>query len=169
MATITVQAGSALHLLGSHDNGRVSRDDNLRAALTAIRETSKAALGEMRTTLGQLRTGAHAEPADARAGLDRLPALRDAVTAAGAPVTVSVEGEERPLPTAVDHTAYRIVQESLTNVLRHAGADGPGHRLPALRARDAGHPGDRRRRGPRARGGWRWSGPARRPRAHRDG
>lgn len=117
MATITVQAGSALHLLGR-------RDENLRGALTAIRETSKAALGEMRATLGQLRHGDPEEPAGARsAGLDRLPALCDAVTAAGAPVTVSVEGAERPLPTAVDQAAYRILQESLTNVLRHAGAD----------------------------------------------
>ena len=134
MATITVQAGSALHLLGSHDAGsgrpgrsspgRGSRDEHLRGALTAIRETSKAALGEMRTTLGQLRRDSLEEPVDARrAGLDRLPALCDAVTAAGAPVTVRVEGEEQPLPTAVDHTAYRILQESLTNVLRHAGAD----------------------------------------------
>ena len=54
-------------------------------------------------------------------GLDRLPALRDAVTAAGAPVTIAVEGEQRPLPPPVDEVAYRILQESLTNVLRHAG------------------------------------------------
>jgi len=54
-------------------------------------------------------------------GLDRLPELRDAVTAAGAPVTIAVEGEQRPLPPSVDEVAYRIVQESLTNVLRHAG------------------------------------------------
>ncbi len=126
MATITVQAGSALHLLGSQDGGPSGRDENenLRAALTAIRETSKAALGEMRATLGQLRRGTVEEPAGLRsAGLDRLPALRDAVTAAGAPVTISVEGEERPLPADVDHAAYRILQESLTNVLRHAGTE----------------------------------------------
>jgi signal transduction histidine kinase len=115
MATITVQAGSALHLLGS-------REPSVRTALAAIRETSKDALREMRATLGQLRQG---EPADGavgtRGGLDRLPALRDAVTAAGAPVTVAIEGEARPLPGVVDEVAYRILQESLTNVLRHAG------------------------------------------------
>jgi signal transduction histidine kinase len=115
MATITVQAGSALHVLGD-------RDEKLRGALTAIRETSKHALREMRATLGQLRQGA----ADGgipvpQGGLDRLPALRDAVTAAGAPVTIAVEGDQRPLPPAVDEVAYRILQESLTNVLRHAG------------------------------------------------
>jgi signal transduction histidine kinase len=124
MATITVQAGSALHLLGSRDAGPDSGDENLRAALTAIRETSKAALGEMRTTLGQLRRDSPEEPAGMQsAGLHRLPALCDAVTAAGAPVMVRVEGEEQPLPAPVDQAAYRILQESLTNVLRHAGTD----------------------------------------------
>jgi signal transduction histidine kinase len=115
MATITVQAGSALHLLGG-------RDGRLLTALTAIRDTSKEALGEMRATLGQLRdaTAGRDGPAGV-GGLDRLPALCDAVTAAGAPVRVEVKGEQRPLPTAVDQAAYRIVQESLTNVLRHAG------------------------------------------------
>jgi len=114
MATITVQAGSALHLL---DGG----DTSLRRALTAIRATSKEALAEMRATLGQLRTAASSDPPTLAGGLDRLPALCDAVTAAGAPVTVEVEGEQRPLPPAVDQAAYRILQESLTNVLRHAG------------------------------------------------
>lgn len=122
MATITVQAGSALHLLGE-------ADESLRASLTAIRETSKEALGEMRATLGQLRRGTPDAGAGhdgqaglgSRASLARLDALRDAVTAAGAPVTVEIEGEQRPLPAGVDEVAYRILQESLTNVLRHAG------------------------------------------------
>jgi signal transduction histidine kinase len=115
MATITVQAGSALHLL---DGG----NEDLRAALTAIRQTSKEALGEMRATLGQLRQGTPGgDPQASAGGLDRLPALADAVTAAGAPVTVEVSGEQRPLPPDVDQAAYRILQESLTNVLRHAG------------------------------------------------
>ena len=113
MATITVQAGSALHLL---DGG----DTSLRRSLTAIRATSKEALAEMRATLGQLRTSAK-DPQTLAGGLDRLPSLREAVTAAGAPVAVEVEGERRPLPPAVDQAAYRILQESLTNVLRHAG------------------------------------------------
>ena len=87
----------------------------------------------MRTTLGQLRRDSPGDTAGMpSAGLDRLPALCDAVTAAGAPVTVSVEGAERPLPPAMDQVAYRIVQESLTNVLRHAGTDARGYGLPAL-------------------------------------
>jgi signal transduction histidine kinase len=114
MATITVQAGSALHLL---DGG----DTNLRRALTAIRTTSKDALAEMRATLGQLRTPASGDAQTLAGGLDRLPALCDAVTAAGAPVTVEIEGGQRQLPPAVDQAAYRILQESLTNMLRHAG------------------------------------------------
>jgi len=127
MATITVQAGSALHLLDSDSPG-----PRLRTALTAIRETSKGALTEMRSVLGQLRRsepGEHHAPADAagQTGLGRMEALRDAVTAAGAPVTVTVEGDRRPLSAEADHSAYRILQESLTNVLRHAGPGAAAH------------------------------------------
>jgi signal transduction histidine kinase len=150
MATITVQAGSALHLLGrgtitskppndpglgapTPSSGLGADADKLRAALIAIRETSKGALTEMRSVLGQLRRSDPRDPgppddadppgADAtgQTGLARLPALKDAVTAAGATVTVTVEGERRPLSAQADHSAYRILQESLTNVLRHAG------------------------------------------------
>jgi signal transduction histidine kinase len=123
MATITVQASSALHVLPAQP------DDRLREALLAIRQTSKSALGEMRAVLGQLREGAGAAgaavPAAPGLGLDRLSELSSAVTAAGSPVRVSVEGEPGPLPPAVDHAAYRILQESLTNVLRHAANGTP--------------------------------------------
>jgi signal transduction histidine kinase len=125
MATITVQAGSALHLLDTDAPAR-----GLRAALTAIRETSKGALTDMRSVLGQLRrseSGDHAPGDAARTGLARLEALRAAVTAAGAPVTVTVEGDQRPLSAEADHSAYRILQESLTNVLRHAGSGAAAH------------------------------------------
>ena len=120
MATITVQAGSALHVLGPGDEAG-GRDGDLRGVI-AVRETSKAALTEMRGTLGQLRSETPDDSAELRAaGLDRLPALCDAVTAAGAPVTLSTEGRPRTVTPAVSHAAYRILQESLTNVLRHAG------------------------------------------------
>src|SRR6516225_1459021 len=70
MATITVQAGSALHVLGD-------RDDKVRGALLAIRETSKNVLREMRATLGQLRQGTEDSDGQVPAGgLDRLPGLR---------------------------------------------------------------------------------------------
>src|SRR3984885_1997260 len=116
MATITVQAGSALHVLSAAHDGAV------REALVNIRETSKSALGEMRAVLGQLRegAGAGASALPEGLGLGRLAELRAAVTAAGSPVRVSVEGEPGPLPPEVDHAAYRILQELLTNVLRHA-------------------------------------------------
>ena len=121
MATITVLAGSALHLTGEAGDGEAG--DGVRESLTSIRKTSKAALSDMRTTLGMLR-GADRDVADEQtrsAGLDRLDSLIEAVRAAGAPVTVTVEGVRRPVPQPVDHAAYRILQESLTNVLRHAG------------------------------------------------
>jgi signal transduction histidine kinase len=149
MATITVQAGSALHMLAkpSLPNGS-SRLPGLPAsspeaqqfqdALLAIRETSKAALADMRAVLSQLRGDASVLAGDAPAaetspgggvgtalGLSRLAELRDAVTAAGSPVTVTVEGEQGPLPPAADHAAYRILQESLTNVLRHTPPGTP--------------------------------------------
>ncbi|MFI6521124.1 sensor histidine kinase [Spirillospora sp. NPDC050679] len=119
MATITVQAGGALHLLGD-------RDTEVRPALAAIRETSKETLRQMRATLGVLRSGAGPEPA---VGLERLPALLEAVRSAGVPVELAVRGEAVELVPPVDHAAYRILQESLTNVLRHGG--------PAVRARVA--------------------------------
>jgi signal transduction histidine kinase len=120
MATITVQAGSALH--SQHENQLPAA---IRDALVAIRDTSKAALTDMRATLGELRGGgADVDGAETRtAGLDRLDSLSEAVRAAGAPVSVAVEGERVPLPPGIDHAAYRILQESLTNVLRHAGPD----------------------------------------------
>jgi signal transduction histidine kinase len=129
MATITVQAGSALHVLGAARPLAGGHREQIRTALLAIRATSKGALADMRATLGQLRGGEATEPSAAqpgdsrRGGLDRLPALRDAVQAAGVPVSVTIDGDSVPLPEQVDHAAYRILQESLTNVLRHAGPD----------------------------------------------
>ncbi|WP_231336456.1 sensor histidine kinase [Actinomadura graeca] len=115
MATITVQAGSALHVLGD-------RDEEFRPALAAIRETSKQALREMRATLGVLRSGEDAGR-HGPAGLDRLPVLLEAVRSSGVPVELHVTGPAGELGGAADHAAYRILQESLTNVLRHAGTD----------------------------------------------
>jgi signal transduction histidine kinase len=129
MATITVQAGSALHVLpaagaGPDAAGLGPVSGQIRAALAAVRDTSKSALAEMRATLGQLRAGDAAEtPAAAPGGLDRLQALRGAVEAAGLPICLTIEGDPVPLPDQTDHAAYRILQESLTNVLRHAGPE----------------------------------------------
>ncbi|MBO0812835.1 MAG: hypothetical protein J2P23_12420 [Microlunatus sp.] len=121
MSTITVQSGTALYRLDD-------RPEQAREALTAIRRTSKEVLAEMRVALGALRDP-DADGAGDERGLGDLPELLSAVRAAGLQVSVSGAysgdggGPAAPLPGRVDHAAYRIVQESLTNVLRHAGAD----------------------------------------------
>jgi signal transduction histidine kinase len=115
IATITVQSGTALHILDT-------RPDQAREALQAIRTTGQAALAELRATVGVLREQDEGvAPADRTAGLDRLPALLAAVRAAGLAVAVETDGAPPPVPSTVDHAGYRILQEALTNVLRHAG------------------------------------------------
>jgi signal transduction histidine kinase len=114
LASFSVQAGVGAHVLDE-------RPEDARAALLAIKHASGEALAELRATLGMLRSG-EAAPREPTAGLDRLPSLVESSRAAGLPVDVVVEGEARPLPPAVDSAAFRIVQESLTNVIRHAGA-----------------------------------------------
>ena len=113
MASISVQAGVGAHVLDE-------RPDDARTALLAIKHASRNALAELRATLGMLRSG-EAAPREPAAGLDRLPSLVESSRAAGLPVEVVIEGDPRPLPPAVDTAAFRIVQESLTNVIRHAG------------------------------------------------
>jgi signal transduction histidine kinase len=113
LAAITLQAEIALHLLPT-------KPEQAETALTAISTTSREALDELRTTLAAVRGGGPDERAPT-AGLARLDALTERITASGTPVTASVSGAPRELPAAVDLAAYRVVQESLTNVLRHAG------------------------------------------------
>ena len=120
LAAINMQAQIALHLLHR-------KPEQVEAALTAISRTSKAGLDELRATLAAIR---HDDRTPAP-GLAQLPALRDRLAHAGLPVTVSVVGApaDRELPTAVDLAGYRIVQEALTNVLRHAGASTAAVRI----------------------------------------
>jgi len=126
MSLISVQAGLARYVMASDPA-------TANAALTTISETSREALGEMRRLLGLLRVGpddldeaeqtgdvAADPPYDPAPGLDGLDALIERVRAAGLPVTMDVEGELRPLPPGVALCVYRVVQESLTNVLVHA-------------------------------------------------
>jgi signal transduction histidine kinase len=106
-----------------------------REAMGQVARTGRTALAEMRRLLGVLR--AEPDDGDARApvpGLHRLDELVDDARAAGLPVRLTVSGAARPLPTPVDVTAYRLVQESLTNSLRHA-VDPTGVRV-VLRWRD---------------------------------
>ncbi|MGX6606409.1 histidine kinase [Micromonosporaceae bacterium Da 78-11] len=111
LSLINVQAGVGLHLM---DN----RPEQAREALAAIKTASSEALREVRAVLGVLRTSDEAAPRQPALGLSRLD---DLTADAGFPVTTEVTGEARELPAEVDRAAYRIVQEALTNVRRHAG------------------------------------------------
>ena len=114
MVAINVQAGVAAHLL-DHDT------DQAREALLHIKRTSGDALTDLRATLGLLRDADQAAPVGPAAGLDDLDAVAGQLRAAGIEVTVDVDTVS-VVPTPVHSAGYRIVQEALTNVLRHAGA-----------------------------------------------
>ena len=90
--------------------------------LAAVQETGREALTDLRRMLGALRAADDGAPSMApQPGLAGLDALAEHVREAGLPVEVRIEGEPRPLPAGIDLSAFRIVQEGLTNVLKHAG------------------------------------------------
>jgi len=93
-----------------------------REALQDVERTGRTALTEMRHLLGAMRRDGDAVELAPQPGLDRVPSLLDEVRRAGLPVDLHVEGEPSPLPPAIDLSAYRIVQEGLTNALKHAHA-----------------------------------------------
>jgi signal transduction histidine kinase len=112
ISLINVQSGVALHLLDE-------RPEQAKAALAAINDASGEALREMRSVLGVLRRVDEELPRAPTPGLAQLPELLSRSTVA---VELEIEGEQRALPASVDLAGFRIVQESLTNVARHAGA-----------------------------------------------
>ncbi|MER5427825.1 sensor histidine kinase [Streptomyces sp. NPDC002588] len=113
LSVINVQAGVGLALLDGDP-------EQARTALTTIKSASKEALGEVRQVLDSLRTPGDAPRAPAP-GLDRLPELVEQAARAG--LTVDVAGQPpRRLPPGTDLAAFRIVQEALTNVVRHSGS-----------------------------------------------
>ncbi len=114
MATINVQAGVAAHVLSS-------RPEAAAESLQAIKTASKEGLRELRAILNVLRQADDADPTQPAPGIAQLEALIAGARRAGLATTFTVTGEPVPLPTAVDLAAYRIVQESLTNAIRHAG------------------------------------------------
>jgi signal transduction histidine kinase len=112
MSVIAVRSGVARAVLDT-------RPEEAGAALRIIEDTSRQALSEMRHLVGVLRQPEEADLGPAP-GLDHLPQLLDHVAQAGVAVTVHHEGEVRRLPAGVELSAYRIIQEGLTNVGRHA-------------------------------------------------
>jgi signal transduction histidine kinase len=114
ISMINVQAGVAVHVMDE-------RPEEARAALVAIKTVSRDALRDLRSILGLLRQTDDAEPRSPVAGLAQVPALADNVRRTGVQVAMDLgEPNGRPLPSSVDLTAYRVIQEGLTNVVRHA-------------------------------------------------
>ncbi len=175
ISVINVQAGVGLALLDSDP-------EQARTALTTIKAASKEALGEVRQVLDTLRAPGDA-PRSPAPGLDRLPELTEQAKSTGLAVTVTAEGARTALPPNADLAAFRIVQEALTNVVRHSGSrtarvrlryapgaleievddDGPATAAPGERAGGNGLIGMRERAaalggtveaGPRADGGY---------------
>jgi signal transduction histidine kinase len=121
LAVITMQAGVALHLLDK-ERAVQARPDRVADSLEAIKKTSREALAELRTTLEVFRSDSD-ESHSPLPGLARLDALVDGLRSAGREVAVVREGaDDQGVSAAVDQAAFRIIQESLTNVVRHAGA-----------------------------------------------
>ncbi|MFE1955745.1 sensor histidine kinase [Streptomyces sp. NPDC059524] len=117
IALVNVQAGVAAHVMDK-------RPDQAKEALSHVRTASRSALDELRATVGLLRQSGDPEaPTEPAPGLDRLDDLVGTFRNAGLPVEVARAKDAPTLPAAVDLAAFRVVQEALTNVHKHAGPD----------------------------------------------
>lgn len=140
IAIINVQSGATAHVLDK-------RPEQAREALRIIEQTSSRTLQEMRAILGVLRDGDD-NPVP-RASLEQIDDLTAEARAAGLDLTVEVNSPPAPLPSAVDSAAYRILQESITNIIRHTGptrvrvAVTPGIEHLEIRVTDHGSAGAR--------------------------
>ncbi|MFD9428518.1 MULTISPECIES: sensor histidine kinase [unclassified Streptomyces] len=116
IALVNVQAGVAAHVMDK-------RPDQAKEALAHVRDASRSALNELRATVGLLRQSGDPEaPTEPAPGLAVLGGLVETFRNAGLPVEVACVDHEPPLPAAVDLAAYRVIQEALTNVRKHAGS-----------------------------------------------
>jgi signal transduction histidine kinase len=115
VSLISIQADVAAEAL--EDDPRA-----VSTALEVIRASSREALSGLRSTVGVLRDGAAGAPRDPVGGVAQLGRLVEWARSAGLDIDVRVEGDPRPLPVVVDAAVHRIVQEAVTNVLRHAAA-----------------------------------------------
>ncbi|MGD9996451.1 MAG: sensor histidine kinase [Ilumatobacteraceae bacterium] len=115
MSVIAVQAGVGAHVLED-------RPEQARAALDAISATSRGTLTELRRLLGVLRDNEGARSSGPAPALADLPRLVDDVRSAGVPVELHMEGAPDHVHAGVELSAYRVVQEALTNVIKHAGS-----------------------------------------------
>jgi signal transduction histidine kinase len=115
VSVMVLQVGAVRHKLPEE----LAEDSD---ALRGVERTGRGALAEMRLLLGAMRGEGEEAERSPQAGLGRLDALIEEIGHAGLPVTLQVEGERFALPPAIDLSAYRIVQEGLTNALKHAHA-----------------------------------------------
>ncbi|GAB1336990.1 sensor histidine kinase [Streptomyces sp. E-15] len=116
VSVMVVQADGAAYVMDA-------APDQARKALETISSTGRQALAEMRRLLGVLRTGEHQESGEyvPQPDVDQIDDLVEQCRSSGLPVDFKVEGTPRPLPSGVELTAYRIVQEALTNTRKHGG------------------------------------------------
>ena len=175
VSVMTVQASAVRRLLREHQ-------EKEREALQVVEQTGREALAEMRRMVGVLRRPEEAPALAPQPSLQHLEKLVEHARDGGLPVELRVEGTPEPLPSGVDLTAYRLVQEGLTNALKHAqaqraevvvryadgyvelavsddgrgfgGGDGGGHGLVGMRERVSVYGGELEA-GPRAEGGYR--------------
>ncbi len=115
VSVMVVQAGAERHALPGDQT-------ETRETLAAIEQSGRQALAEARRLLGMLRRDGEPDGLAPQPGLDQLDGLVEQVRRAGLPVALTVAGDAAPLPAGLDLCAYRIVQEGLTNALKHAGA-----------------------------------------------